>query len=254
MDIHLAPSKKKASKEVVLESKNLILYFTNMKFWSFCILTLVLQLKVQGFTIVTNVNTLDWVDGNDEMMNLGDAGDGFSYSDYFISGGGVEGVWLSTSPFNAISNTWTLRVDSTTVAYGSSAIVSYLGEEVNLQSLSDNQSRVLTNLAGPGVQVTQSQFYITSGTGGYEEGDDFPGNRTHWGWGLFEIDYSGELTLLDSYSIWDTRFDNKPITYSERVDGIVTGEESFLIVPETSSYALLLSIGVLGYAVWRRRN
>ena len=26
------------------------------------------------------------------------------------------------------------------------------------------------------------------------------------------------------------------------------------VVPETSSYALLLSIGVLGYAVWRRRN
>ena len=252
------PRKKIVPQGVGLESKNLVLFTKNMKYWSFCILTLVLQLKVQAFTIVTNVNSLDWVDVNDEVMNLG-VGSGLWDGDYYISGGGVEGVSFSTSPFNAMSNTWTLQVDNATIGTGTSAIVSYLGEEVNLQAFSDNQSRVLLNQNGQGkgfssVQVTQSQFYITSGTGSYEEGDDYSGNRTHWGWGLFEIDYSGELTLLDSYSIWDTRFDYNNTTYLERLDGIVTGEESFLTVPEPSTYAILLGGTVLGYAYWRRRK
>lgn len=237
-----------------------------MKLWLCCILTLVLQLKVQGFTIVTNVNTLDWVDGNDELMNLDVVG-GFSNDYYLISGGGIEGVWLSIFPSNAISNTWTLWGNTSDSefpnTYGTSVIVSYLGEEVNLQSFSDNPTRVLLDqhsrrgASGWPVQVTQSQFYITSYTGSYEQGDDYfpvPGNRTQWGWGLFEINYSGELTLLDSYSIWDTRFDNNNITYSERLNGIVTGEESFLIVPEPKTYALLLGGTVLGYVFLRRRK
>ena len=235
-----------------------------MKLWLCCILTLVLQLKVQGFTIVTNVNTLDWVDGNDELMNLDVVG-GFSNDYYFISLGRREGVWLSTFPSNAISNTWTLWANDTTIAeipttYGTTAIISYLGEEVNLQSFSDNPTRVLLNQNnrdfGWPLQVTESQFYITLYTGSYEQGDDFPvpGNRTQWGWGLFEINYSGELTLLDSYSIWDTRFDNNNPTYSERLNGIVTGEESFLIVPEPKTYALLLGGTVLGYVFLRRRK